>query len=161
MAEQPLTYRVAGSDDVDAILAVFAEAAPEVPTRVIDGTKGLIARLVATGASLVAIDEGGNVVGYALAESDGNGGISLIYLGVAKAARGKRICTTIVSRLKDHGVPISASVRHDNKSSMADRFEHLGFAVIEGLLEGETKFRWEPGGREQPAVSKAANRGAA
>jgi ribosomal protein S18 acetylase RimI-like enzyme len=140
---QPLTCRAAIPDDEAGILAVFAEVAPEVPTTVKEGTKELIARLVATEASLVAVDLHGKVVGYALAEGDGKGGISLIYLGVAKAARNNGISKTIISQLKEHGMPITASVRNDNASSMAERFKRFGFVERESVLEGETKYRWE------------------
>jgi hypothetical protein len=101
---------------------------------------------VATGASSVALDADGKVVGYALAEGDGKDGISLVYLGVTGTARGKRICSGIVAGLKEHDVPITAAVRHNNKSSMADRFERLGFEVLEKQQE-QTKFRWQPVGQ--------------
>jgi hypothetical protein len=140
---QPLTYRAAVPDDEGGILGVFGEVAAEVPTAVRPQTEAIIHRFVSSGASLVAIDGDGKVIGYALAESDGNGGISLMYLGVAKAARSKRICSSIISQLKKHGMPITASVRHNNKSSMADRFKHLEFTESE-VREEETKFRWEP-----------------
>ena len=145
-----LTYRLAVAGDEPSILAVFAEVAPEVPTAVRDGTEGLIERLVATGASLVAIDEAGEVVGYALVEGDGTGGISLVYLGVAKAARGGGVCSTIVSQLKKYGVPIMASVRNDNRSSMAERFKHYGFVEHPSILDGESKFHWEPTAPDRP-----------
>lgn len=143
MDKPDITYRTAIADDVDDILTIFAEVAHEVPTiGVVEGTKELVAGLVATGASLVALDVDGRIVGYALAEGDGKGGISLIYLGVTGAARGKRICSGIVARLKEHGMPITASVRHNNRSSMAGRFERLGFEVLE-KQQDQTKFRWQ------------------
>ena len=144
MDKPDITYRTAIADDVDDILAIFAEVAHEVPTiGVVEGTKELVADWVAKGASSVALDVDGKVVGYALAGGDGKGGISLIYLGVTGAARGKRICSGIVARLKEHGMPITASVRHNNKSSMAARFERLGFEVLE-KQQDQTKFRWQP-----------------
>jgi hypothetical protein len=142
--DKRITYRTAVADDVDDILAIFAEVAPEVPTRgVIEGTKELVASWVKTGASLVALDADGKVVGYALAEGDGKEGISLVYLGVTGVARGKRICSGIVALLKEHGMPITASVRHNNKSAMAGRFERPGFEVLE-TQQDQTKFRWQP-----------------
>lgn len=144
MHKPDITYRTAIADDADDILTIFAEVAHEVPTvGVIEGTKELVAGCVASGASSVALDVDGRVVGYALAEGDRKGGISLIYLGVTSAARGKRICSRIVARLKEHGMPITASVRHNNKSSMAERFERLGFEILEKQQE-QTKFRWQP-----------------
>jgi hypothetical protein len=144
MDKPNITYRTANADDVDDILTIFAEVAPEVPTiGVVEGTKELAAGWVATGASSVALDVDGKVVGYALAEGDGKDGISLVYLGVTGAARGKRVCSGIVAQLKEHGVPITASVRHNNKSSMAERFKRLGFEVLE-KQQDQTKFRWQP-----------------
>jgi len=144
MDEPGITYRTATAADVDDILTIFGEVAPEVPTiGVVEQTKGLVEGWVATGASLVALDSDGKVVGYALAKGDGKDGIELVYLGVTGAARGKRVCSGIVARLKEHDMPITASVRHNNKSSMAGRLERLGFKVLEKQQE-QTKFRWQP-----------------
>jgi hypothetical protein len=142
MDKPDITYRTAIADDEDDILTIFAEVADEVPTiGVKEGTKELVARLVASRASLVALDADGKIVGYALAEPDGKG-LSLFYLGVTGAARDKHVCSGIVARMKEHRLPITASVRHNNKSSMAERFEHLGFKVLE-KQQDQTKFRWQ------------------
>jgi N-acetylglutamate synthase-like GNAT family acetyltransferase len=143
MDKQDITYRTATAADVDDILTIFGEVAPEVPTKVRTQTKELVEGWVAMGASLVALDSDGKVVGYALTRDDGKGGIELVYLGVTGAARGKRVCSGIVARLKEHDMPITASVRDDNQSSMAGRFERLGFKVLEKQPE-QTKFRWKP-----------------
>jgi hypothetical protein len=144
MDKPGITYRTATAADVDDILTIFAEVAPEVPTiGVVEQTKGLVKGWVATGASLVALDAEGKVVGYALAQGDGKNGIELVYLGVTVAARGKRVCSGIVARLKEQDMPITAAVRHDNKSSMAERFGRLGFEVQE-KQEKQNKFRWQP-----------------
>lgn len=151
---QQMTYRVAVPDDEAGILKVFAEVAAEVPTAVRPQTAGLVHDWVTTGASWVAIDSKGTVVGYALAmpvvikEAVNNvDAISLIYLGVAKAARNQRICSTIVSKLQEKGAPIIAAVRNDNTSLMAERFKRLGFAQVAVGVD-ETKFRWDR--REPP-----------
>ncbi len=142
MDKPDITYRPANADDVDDILTIFAEVAPEVPTvGVIEGTRGRVEGWVATGDSLVALDANGKVVGYALAYATGEDGIELVYLGVTGAARGKGVCSGIVARLKERGVPITASVRHNNKSSMAERFGRLGFKVLQ-KQEEQTKFRY-------------------
>jgi N-acetylglutamate synthase-like GNAT family acetyltransferase len=152
MTKQPPTCRVAVPDDGSAILAIFAEVAPKVPTAVRDGTKELIERFAAVGDSLVAVDPEGNIVGYALVWPDRDDAIELVYLGVATASQNQGACSSLVSGLKTRNVAINASVRHNNTSSMADRFKRLGFAVIE-VREGEqTKFRWEPSKQDQPAV---------
>lgn len=58
------TYRVAVPGDEPAILNIFAEVAPEVPTAVRPQTEGIIKELVATGDSWVAIDADDKIVGY-------------------------------------------------------------------------------------------------
>ncbi|HEV2630831.1 MAG TPA: hypothetical protein VGV41_19580 [Pseudolabrys sp.] len=146
MDKPGIIYRTATAADVDDILTIFGEVAPEVPTiGVVEQTKGLVEGWVATGASLVALDSDGKIVGYALAQGDGKDGIELVYLGVTGTARGKRVCSGIVARLKEHDMPITASVRHDNQSLMAARFERLGFKTLENQQE-QTKYRWKPVG---------------
>ena len=146
MNKPDITYRTATAADVDDILTIFAEVAPEVPTvGVVEGTKERVEGWVGTGASSVALDADGKIVGYALAEGDGEDG-TLVYLGVTGAARGKGVCSGIVAGLKEHGMPITAAVRNNNKSSMAERFERLGFEVLEKQQE-QTKFRWKTDGQ--------------
>src|SRR4029079_2499194 len=110
MDKPEITYLKAIAADVDDILAVFAEVADEVPTvGVVEQTKGLVEDWVATGLSLVALNAKGKVVGYALVRGAGKDGIELLYLGVTGAARGKGVCSGIVARLKERGVPITAA----------------------------------------------------
>jgi hypothetical protein len=147
MDKPDFTYRTATAPDVDDILTIFAEVAPEVPTLgVVEGTKERVEGWVGTGASSVALDADGKIVGYALAGGDGNGGIDLVYLGVTATARGKGVCSGTVDGLKEHSVPITAAVRHNNTGLMAERFQHLGFEVLEKQKE-QTKFRWKPVGQ--------------
>lgn len=77
---QVKTYRVAVPGDEAAILNIFAEVAPEVPTAVRPQTEGIIKELVATGNSWVAIDADDKIVGYALAAMDTNT-LSLVLSG--------------------------------------------------------------------------------
>ncbi|MFK4507081.1 hypothetical protein LPJ38_26820 [Bradyrhizobium daqingense] len=142
------SYRVAKPDDVDGILRVFAEVAPEVPTRVYEFAKGdhtdtrqSIARWVETGQSWVATDATGTVVGYALAEGNDKA-LSLVYLGVGKAARNQHVCSSLVSKLKEASAAITTDVRSDNKSSMVDIFEHLEFAKGD-INQDRTKLHWK------------------
>jgi hypothetical protein len=88
-AETPVgtTYRPAVSSDEGSILKVFAEVASEVPTAVRPQTEAYIKRFVGSGQSWVATDAEGKVVGYALAEPHDRETLSLVYLGVSKAAR--------------------------------------------------------------------------
>ncbi|WP_271593760.1 GNAT family N-acetyltransferase [Bradyrhizobium sp. CCBAU 65884] len=135
-----ITCRVAASNDLVGILKVFEEVAPEVPTRVYPETKGYIDAWVGTGKSWVATDANGTIVGYALAEGDDKA-LSLIYLGVSKAARGQGVCSSLISKLKGARVSINTDVRSDNKSSMVDRFLHFGF--VKGNIDKDrTKLHW-------------------
>ena len=136
------TYRVAISSDQAGILEVFAEVASEVPTAVRPQTEAYLKRFVASGQSWVATDADGKIIGYALAEKAADT-ISLVYLGVAKKARGQHISTALVSKLKECGVPIVTDVQSDNKSSMVDRFERFGFVKAPTVFAGKTKLRWE------------------
>jgi hypothetical protein len=89
------TYRVAVPGDEPAILKIFAEVAPEVPTAVRPQTEGIIKELVATGDSWVAINADAKIVGYALAAMDTNT-LSLVYLGVSKTARNQRVSSSLI-----------------------------------------------------------------
>ena len=147
-----MIYRTAVSGDETDILKVFEEVAPEVPTAVRPGTKALIEELVASGQSRVAVNADGVIIGDALAKPQDANTLSLYYLGVSKAARGQRISSSLVSELKEIGAPIVTDVRHDNKSSMVERFERWGFVKgAEGILgQDQTKLRWE---KKPPAVA--------
>jgi ribosomal protein S18 acetylase RimI-like enzyme len=138
---QVKTYRVAVSGDEAGILDVFAEVAAEVPTAVRPQTEGLIKRWVATGLSWVAIADD-EIVGYALAEMYDKSTLSLVYLGVSKAARNQSVSSSLVSKLKESGASIITDVRSNNTSSMVERFEHFGF--VKGDVDANrTKLRWE------------------
>lgn len=139
-----ISYRAAVSGDEAGILEVFAEVAPEVPTAVRDGTEELIERLVSSGQSLVAVDADDNLVGYALAEPQDSETLSLFYVGVSKAARDQRVCSGLISKLKENNAPIVADVQSDNKSAMLERFKHFDFIEIPTVFGGKTKLRWEP-----------------
>ncbi|KJC37142.1 hypothetical protein UP09_28270 [Bradyrhizobium sp. LTSP885] len=141
MATGNLAYRVAVPNDEVGILLVFAEAAPEVPTRVYPDTLGTIEGLIATGQSWVAVDANDQIVGHALASKYDNT-ILLTYLGVSKTARDQHISTALVSKLKESGAPIVTDVRPDNKSSMVERFAGFDFVEIPHEFAG-TKLRWE------------------
>lgn len=138
---QTYTYRSAASNDQAGILKVFAEVAAEVPTEVRPQTAGLIDGWVAGGRSWVALDAAGTIVGYALAEMSNNE-TSLVYVGVAKKARGQRVCSTLISKLNETGAPINTDVRANNTSSMVERFERLGFVKVDANKD-RTKLRWE------------------
>jgi ribosomal protein S18 acetylase RimI-like enzyme len=143
-AKEVKSYRLAVPDDEAGILEVFEEVAPEVPTSVLPQTGDLVRRYVGSRQSWVAVDGERRIVGYVLAEPHDSQTLSLVYLGVSNAARGQRVCSTLISKLQAIGAPIITDVRSDNKSEMVKRFEHLGFVRIPAVFSGTTKLRWEP-----------------
>ena len=136
------TYRVAVAGDVAGILKIFAEVAPEVPTRILPQTPEIVQRLVASGQSWVGVDADGNIVGYALAEPYDAETLSLVYVGVSKAARDRHVCASLIAKLQEIGKSIVTDVRSNNKSSMVERFERFGF-IRGNVNEDRTKLRWE------------------
>src|SRR5260370_35120200 len=108
---QVKTCRVAVSGDEAGILRVFAEVAPEVSIAVRPQTPELNKKYVESGQSLVAVDADGNIVGYALAEPHDKETLSLVYLGVSKAARNQHVCSSLVSKLQENGSPIITDVQ--------------------------------------------------
>jgi hypothetical protein len=136
------TYRSAVSGDEAGILKVFAEVASEVPTSVLPQTEEIVQRLVASGQSRVAVDADGNIVGYALAEPYDSKTLSLVYMGVSKAARNQHVSSSLILELQGFGTPIITDVRSNNKGSMVERFEHFGF-VKSDVNADRTKLRWE------------------
>jgi len=139
------TYRKAVPGDAAAILKVFAEVAPAVPTVVNSETEAVIQGLVADDQSWVAVDAAGNIIGYALASPYDRTTLKLNYLGVAEADQHQGISSSLVSKLQEVGLPIITDVRHNNTSSMVKIFEHLGFVKCapDPFSDQRTKLRWE------------------
>jgi hypothetical protein len=106
---------------------------------------------VKSGQSWVAVDADGRIIGYALAEPHNSKTLSLVYLGVSKAARNQRVCSSLISRLQGIGAPIVTDVQSDNKSSMVEIFEHFGFVKTPTIFTGKTKLRWEKPEENPPA----------
>jgi N-acetylglutamate synthase-like GNAT family acetyltransferase len=144
-------YRVASRGDETDILAALEEVAPEIPVLIDtpqrqDAIKGIIVECHKSGQSFVAVDANSEVVGFVLARPDihEQGAISLRYVGVSKNSRRHGIFATFIEKLKAKGVPLTASVLHDNRSAMADQLVKVGFTELEANAK-ETKFRWAPG----------------
>jgi N-acetylglutamate synthase-like GNAT family acetyltransferase len=144
-------YRKANSNDETDILAVLEEVAPEIPVR-LDGQerqekiKTIIIECHGSGKSWVAVDVDGKVVGFILARPDvhdDQSAISIRYVGVRADSRRRRIFSTLVEKLKANGVPLTASVLRDNRSSMVDNLVKIGFTKIESDAR-ETRLVWSP-----------------
>jgi hypothetical protein len=143
-------YRVAGREDETDILAVLEEVAPEIPvlldtTDSQDAIRSIIVECRKSGKSWVAVDENSTVVGFVLAREDFHerGALSLRYIGVSADARRRGIFAALMENMKVTGVPLTASVLHDNRSAMADRLVEIGFTKVESGAK-ETKLRWAP-----------------
>lgn len=148
-APKPIEYRKAVLDDETKIWPVVEEVAPEIPV-LLDTPedkaimKGQIVECRQSGKSWVAVDASGTVVGFALARIDihDQKAISLRYIGVSKNGRGRKVCATLMEKLKADGAPLTAGVLDDNRSAMADRLVKMGFTKT-GRSGNETKLRWE------------------
>src|ERR1700693_2724252 len=117
-----IDYRLAGFDDETDILDVLEEVAPEIPVR-LDGSERqskintIITQCHRSGKSWVAVDANDRVVGFVLARPDaydGQTAISVSYVGVRTDSRRRKIFSTLMEKLKANGVPLTASVLHDN-----------------------------------------------
>jgi hypothetical protein len=99
--DDAIEYRLADSDDGTGILAVLKEVASEIPVSL--GTpdaeavmQAIIEDCCNSGESWVAVDTSDTVVGLVLAKPNKlerfqleNGAVSLRYIGVSKARRGR------------------------------------------------------------------------
>lgn len=152
MTEQldTIDYRLAVEDDEFEILDLYKEVAPEIPVP-LENPKtedAMITEIVqCRNQSWVAVDPNGKVVGFALARLDlheKNSATALKCIGVEESSRGCGISSNLINKLKAKGLPVTASVLHDNKSAMAERLLGAGFTEKESDYEGETKYQWNP-----------------
>jgi hypothetical protein len=81
-----------------------------------DAIRGIIVECRKSGKSWVAVDAGGRVVGFVLARADFHEeqAISSRY-GVSGNSRRRGIFATLMEKLKANGVPLTASVLHNNR----------------------------------------------
>jgi predicted N-acetyltransferase YhbS len=149
-----ICYRPAVKSDAQAILDAIHEVAAEVPVRLdsperIGAINLRIQMCCDLGDSIVAVDDRDRVVGFLLVEADqlerfhhNNGALHLSYGGVRKTCRGRGIFPAMVGEAMAKGVPLTATVKHANASSMTDRLLKLGFAKIGGT-EDQDELRWQ------------------
>ena len=154
MAE--IAYRPAELGEAAEILAVLLEVAPEIPISIEtleqeEALYALIRNCARSGESWVAVDEAGQIVGFLLVELNQarrhyaeHEVLELRYGGVAAAHRHQRIFTTLVQRVLDRMLPVSASVSPANRSDVVRLLERRGFRT-QPSPGGEQHFRWEPG----------------
>ena len=152
-----IAYRQAELGEAADILAVLLEVASEIPLHVDkleqeEALYALIRNCARSGESWVAVDETGRIVGFLLVElAQGRRHyaehevLELRYGAVTVAHRHQGIFTTLVRRVFDRMLPVTASVSPANRSGAADLLQKLGFHRGSSA-GGEQHFRWEPGG---------------
>jgi predicted N-acetyltransferase YhbS len=153
--DDAIEYRLATSDDGDGVWAVLEEVAPEIeitapitPERQ-RTLRNIIAGCCGSAESWVAVDAGGTIVGFVLAEPDNverffhkMGALSLPYLGVTGTKRRRGIFGTLMQKQTAKGVALTATVLHTNRCGMADRLAKIGFKKV-GHDAKQVKMRWE------------------
>ncbi|MGA7789070.1 MAG: GNAT family N-acetyltransferase [Xanthobacteraceae bacterium] len=149
-AGMTVAYRNAVKNDEAGILAVLVEVAPEIVAPASTSEeRGRLEHMVTvcrmSGKSWVAVDDGGNIVGFALARFDFDEleALRLHFIGVSKKSRKQKIFSSLIEKLKTYGVSVNARVLHTNKSKMTENLPKVGF-TNEGSNASETKFRWDP-----------------
>jgi len=125
----PFALRSASESDIDPILSLLCEVASQVPISLstpqhITAMRRQIHDRYLTGFSLVAIHESGTVVGFQLAQRMswvGDTYIHLAYAAVTPCATGNKVFRRLIEAEKQHGLPLVAEVKANNKSEMAAR----------------------------------------
>jgi ribosomal protein S18 acetylase RimI-like enzyme len=133
-----LQYRIATANHASGIFAVLEEVAAEVSV-LLDGAERRsrvlehVRASSGSGESWVAVD-GRKVIGFLQAEPDqlerfhhDNGALHLSYGGVRAKYRGCGVFRSLTEKLVERRVPLTATVKHANKSGMARVLIKLGF----------------------------------
>lgn len=149
-----ISCRPAALDDAGEIHALLLRLAPEMPLLVDtlereEALYALVRNCARSGESWVAVDAGGRIVGFALAEPNRLGRhyaegevLELHHAGVAAEVRGQGIFRRLIGEMQSRLVPVTTTVPAQNRSGVAQRLHHLGFRQA----GGEDRLRWEPGG---------------
>jgi ribosomal protein S18 acetylase RimI-like enzyme len=146
-------YRLAKRGDAAEIFDVLegvARVAPEIPMRLdtSDRKEFLFKRIrlacVYRTVFIAELHRDNQIVGFLMAEPLGRE-LDLSYGGVRADHRGQHIFPKLVKKMMAKGVPLTATVKHLNKSGTVDRLLKLGFTKVESLVDGQDNFRWQPG----------------
>jgi hypothetical protein len=73
-----------------------------------------------------------------------NRALHLSYGGVRTNHRGQHIFPELVAKMMANGVPLTATVKHSNKSNMVNRLLKLGFTKVFPLKNDQDDLRWQP-----------------
>ena len=150
-----LSYRPAELSDAPDIHALLLTLAPEIPllADTLEREEALyvvVRNFARSGESWLAFDEGGAIVGFALAAplearrhyAEGEA-LELRYAGVAPEHRSRGVFSELLKRICARLLPIVATVGPANRSGIDRRFEAAGFRRS-GAAGGERQYRWEP-----------------
>jgi hypothetical protein len=144
-----LTLRPAVIGDAADIHAVLLKIADEIPLAIetLEQEEALYAavrKILAFAQSWIALN-GDAIAGFVLVDSAEVGRhwgenelLNLRYAGGAEL-------DVLLAKVLERAVPVIASVRETNRSSLAMQLETLGFRET-GVRVGERHFRHEPGG---------------
>ena len=151
-----VNYRAARVEDAHDIDALLVRLAPEIPLFIDtlarrEALYGLIRRCTRSGESWIALDAAGQVVGFVLAELNENRRhyaehsiLDLHHAGVAPEHRQRGIFATLIGKLQERRVPITATVHAQNSAEAARHLERRGFRDAGTPGSGERHLRWEP-----------------
>lgn len=141
--------------DVETILQIFRKVACQIPIDLstsehVQAMREKINNCYLNRFSVAAVDIDGVIVGFQLAQEKIAANelryIYLAYAGVTAEAKGNGVFRQLVEAEKNHGLPLFAEVKPDNKSRMDEILINCGFHRY--LLDPEEKiladFRWDP-----------------
>lgn len=147
--------RVADKNDEAGIWEVLVEVAPDIPARVEEpedqeNLKAFIGEWVAGGSSWVAVDSEDVVIGFVLSKQDNaimalekKNALYLPYIGTSANWQGRGVMKSLLDSLKSKRWPLTADVKHTNKSNMVEKLEKVGF-VKQSKNSTKTRLRWNP-----------------
>lgn len=154
MAE--VSYRQAELGEAVDILAALKNVAVDIPL-VFDTLEreeavyGRIRTCARSGASWLAIDDGGVIAGFILVEPNElrrhyaeNEALEIRYVGVCSSHREDGVIAELIKHVLHRMVPVAMTVSSGNRSGLAGHLEAAGFQRVTSP-GGEQRFRWEPG----------------
>jgi ribosomal protein S18 acetylase RimI-like enzyme len=135
---------------------LLVEVAAEIPLLVDtieqrEAVLRIVDNCIATGDSWVATVGNEAIAGFILAEPDelerfqrDNRALHLRYAGVAASCRRLGIFRTLIRRVMEQMVPLTATVKAGNRSEMAALLKRIGFQKCSGDPQLEENFKWQP-----------------